>query len=430
MLKQQGYSKQDVPQENSMCHLRKVKAFFLFFLIIPLAEGDLQNPWPFPTPEKEQAVVQVESSDAHTNKQHTATGFIIEHSGSHYAVTTAHHVKEANLKTHRIHVRNKKGRLLKIEDVVGVSLLNNLVLIKLENYEGPILTLADFENNRSFYIMGFSNAQLKQVKAWESSPEGGGRIAGMTEGFASLTSLSGGPAFNDKGEVIGVIFKNSPYVVEFIESQLVKKLLETQREAKQNGLAWLKEETSTLATLANEGNPEAQYAIAEEMDNLYHETGDIALIETAWQGYKEAAKNGNFMAQLTVGITYRDGMKVMNWKNQWRRLTSLGSIHRFGIEDIVIPDMNESRKWLRRALQQRGDNFLADFTWAETLTLFPETGADVIEGLQRLQGLIDRGFKPAEEHIQYMKHCASSFTSNTSNTSNTPSIPNNLLTIN
>ena len=396
-----------------MRHLIKIKILFLLFLVIPSAEGDLQNVWPFSTIDKEQAVVQVESFDAHTNKKHTTTGFAIEHAGNHYIVTTAHHVKEANLEIHRIHVRNKNGRLLKIEGVVNISLLSNVVLIKLKNYKGPTLELADFENNRSFYIMGFSNAQLKQVKAWESSPEGSGRVAGMTEGFASLTSLSGGPAFNDAGEVIGVIFKNSPYVVEFIESRFVKKLLETQREKKQNGLTWLKEETSALVTWANEGNPEAQYAIAEEMDNLYHETGDIALIETAWQGYKEAAKNGNFMAQLTVGITYRDGMKVMGWKNQWRRLTSLGPIHRFGIEGIVIPNMNESRKWLRQAVQQRGDNFLADFTLAETLTLFPENAQDVMQGMKRLQGLISRGFKPAQEHIQYMRHCASTFTSNT-----------------
>ena len=405
-----------------MNRLKKVKILFLFLLIIPSVEGDLQRSWPFPTLKKEQAVVQVESSDAHTNKKHTATGFIIEHSGDHYTVTTADYVKETHLETHRIHIRSKRGRLLEIEGVVGASLLNNLVLIKLKDYKGPTLTLADFENDRAFYIMGFSNAQLKKVKAWESSPEGGGRVAGMTEGSASLTSLSGGPTFNEKGEVIGVIFKNSPYVVEFIESQFINKLLETKRKIQKTGLAWLKEEIAVLAQLAQEGNSEAQYAIAENLDNLYHETGDITFIQKAWKRYKEAAKNGHFMAQLTVGITYRDGMKVMNWKNQWRRLTSIGPIHRFGIEGMVLPDINESRKWLNQAVRQGGNNFLADFTLAETLTLFPETGEDFIEGVERLQDLINRGFKPAEEHIKYMEHCASTFASNPPNTPNLPTI--------
>ena len=112
------------------------------------ASGSRKASWPFPTASVEQAVFRLEFSsvDDKSLDISTATGFVTEIEGEPYFVTNFHVVHEifSLKKEATLRIKNKKGKVLEIEEIAGLSFLYDLALIKVkEGYKGPVLRLAD-----------------------------------------------------------------------------------------------------------------------------------------------------------------------------------------------------------------------------------------------------------------------------------------------
>ena len=351
--------------------------FFVSFLGNAVADP---TPWPFSVARMEQAVFRLEFSPR-TFREPNKTGFIIEVSGRTYIVTTFQAIKDWDPEEGIHRIINKKGRALKAKGLTSFSFLHNLALIEVEDYVGPVLKLADFNGkDSSVYMLGFPGGNLKQMQAESVKPVGNGTLLGVRDIPLAIPGSSGGPVFNNKGKVIGVISTGYNYQVQFRKAHLINDLFKTNGNNEQsNGSVnqWIQKEMYSVLELARMGNPEARYALADDFHQTYQKTRDPIFSQWALDWYKKAAEHGHFMAQMRLGLMYRTG-------------------------EGVIQDLKESEKWFKMAANQNR-NPLAKFSLARTLIAAAESQEGFQEGIKLMRELVEEGFKPAQDDMEKMK---------------------------
>ena len=355
-----------------MSHLIKIGVFFFSFLLVILAENS-QGQWPFPVTNREKAVFQVEFSPWNSFKSSDKTGFVTKISGKTYFITTFQAVRESTTgKVYRI--RNKEGQVLKIEeDPVGLSFMDNLAVFEVKDYKGPILELADFNGSDRVYMLGFPGGDLKQMKAQNVNSVGNGTLFGVRDVPIRIQGSSGGPGFDEAGRVTVVVLTGNEYQVQFVKSLHVNNAL-ANGKSNQNISEWITEEVLTALEMAEKGDSEAQYVLAEDFYQTYQKARDLGFAQMAVDLYKKAAEQNHFVALMRLGLMYR---------------TSEG----------VLPDLEESEKWLRQAVNHKDKNIQADFSLALTLTDKRNFREKFQEGVSLLEELVDKNFQPAREHI-------------------------------
>ena len=192
--------------------------FYCFFHISAIAE---KISWPFSVESVEDAVFLLDLSFLNDPlDSFGGTAFVVEIGGSYYLVTNFHIIYHLNYGKKISGIKNKSGQTLEMGTIEGLSFLYDLAVIKInKGYKGPVLKLADRdENTRKAYMMGFPLGQFETVEFSEISEISSEHFCGVTDDIRLLNGSSGGPVFNERGEVIGITVTGSKYDMEFIKS--------------------------------------------------------------------------------------------------------------------------------------------------------------------------------------------------------------------
>ena len=363
-----------------------ISLFFCFFHIGTVAE---KTSLPFPVDVTGKAVFSMEliyKSLFFSKDPFGGTAFVIEIEGSHYLVTNFHIIYHLNFGKVVSSIRNKIGQTLEMGTIEGLSFLYDLAIIKInKGYKGSVLKLADRDKNaKKAYMMGFPLGQFETVEFSEVSEISSEHFCGVTDDIKLLKGSSGGPAFNEKGEVIGIAVTGSKYDMEFIKSSFIRRTLNVKRGSHGKLKQWIQREIDTVEEMALRGDPLAQVVWAEHMHRLYKETKDDKYIQEALSFYKRAATQGYFKAQVSLGLIYVELISE-------------------GVLENPLQYWEESEKWLRLAVEQK-KSIVADFSLALLLTTVKRNSKrHFMEGRDLLQKLSDRGFKPAREFLEVLE---------------------------
>ena len=358
-----------------------VKKFLLLLPLLANYSAESTPSWPFSIKKVKKAIFRLESHPTPTRYPYK-TGFVIEVSGKNYLVTAFQAIKEWTLANGTYRISNERGNNLEVVELTGFSLLHNLAFIEVKNYRGPTLQFADIkEKDDSVYMLGFPGGYLTQMKAENVKSLDNGGFLAVRDRPVQISGSKGSPVFNKKGRVIGMISTGHNYQIQFIGAHLITSFIQTDKryhEIKNGGLKeWIEEEVTTIFEMANSGDPEAQYVLADDFHQMYQKTRDWLFSKMAVELYQKAAKQGHFMAQMRLGLMHRTG-------------------------EGVLTDLIESENWFQMAVQQNKSP-LAKFSLARTLMSIKESEEPFQKGLKLLKDLADKGFKPALDDIKNLQ---------------------------
>ena len=315
------------------------------------------------------------------------TGFVIKIKKEFYLVTSLHSVnaiidRSAVPKKISLRAKNKAGKLLETENIVGLSSLYDLLLIKLNRgYTGPVLKLSNkIGQDKKAYTMGFPGAQFQKITLTEV----GEVEPTLFNGFRVLTDdtvdfdkgagqgISGGPVFNDKGEVIGINRSGSALSLRFVKSRFIETTLRVRRGFHRDLIKWIQNEYGIFSRMVERGNPSAQFIYTEELrvKAKHKQISDKKFVQEALPLYKSLAAQGHLLAQIQLGDTY-----------------------------LILGQPEESKKWLCLAVKQSTSINDAHFllVLAHMLTTKDEPIERNAEAWGLIGELVEKGLKPIFE---------------------------------
>ena len=160
------------------------------------------------------------------NEQAIGSGFFIKDSKNQSVLITSYHVfgvilqrlfrrrankqdwfsKDSNLRFYA----QQGDQKFRIKGVRDMSLIMDLSVLEVENYTGDTLRLAEnYSSETPIYVLGYpAGHNLKKIKAdhpFLSNELGTSYMISTTDCY-TLSGVSGSPALNSKGEVVGVSF--------------------------------------------------------------------------------------------------------------------------------------------------------------------------------------------------------------------------------
>ena len=254
-----------------------------------------------------------------------------------------------------------------ITDIKNVSVVNDLVVLQVEGYQGPVLELAEEEMHPddAISIPGFpsvdknpeyiASIELREIigrigkTVFDCSPF---EIPLMLDFFGALGGASGSPILNPKGQVIGVLhsFAGEAFACG-TETKYLRELLQSHRSQNVSMYDFLKNKIfESLNQAIKEKDINAQYRVGSlllqgwipeamltnhlSIDNDIHpKMLAVNLVETL-------AEQGNAASQLLLSKLYVSGLVV----------NKTGST----AEEIVLiePDIQQGLQWMKRAADQ------------------------------------------------------------------------------
>ena len=367
--------------------------FFALLIFLSFPSGSEEASWPFPVESVEDAVFMFEFFNPGDYKLGSVNGtaFIIELKGRTYLVTNFHIAENFLIEKIDWKITNRKGRVINKQDIEGLSRLSFLYdlavfKIKKKRYKGLVLKANNrTENNETAYMMGFPRKQFIKIKLSNVSELYPGHFSGfiengsaVTNGISGLGGTSGGPVFNNKGKVIGVMAKGNKTEAQFIGFHFVNNALRTNKTYG-NIESWARSEVKMVKELAAKGDPFAQFVLANQYYRQYQSTLNKNHIPSLLIYCEKSAAQGHLDAQIMLGILYIHG------------------------ESMGIPkNLEKGKKWLRLAVKQN-KSITADFQLALALTTEENSNRNFAEGWDLLRELDKKGVRPSSEYLRQLQ---------------------------
>ena len=324
------------------------------------------------------------------------TGFVVEED----TLVTDFHIYELIYKNgiegalSSLSITNTKGERFYIKGVRGINILADLVLLKIKDYKGSSLDIANpteaHLSNKSkshkFYLMGFPDGKFQFINNLTKNEF---ETDSMNQKFYhsyenTLSSASGSPIVNKKGKVVSVLKWANSITISGIRREILQDFLNETRhqEIVSDNEAihdHIKKEYKNLQTLATQGDADAQYALIMTLLDQDNTQAQVWLRKAANQGnmeaqyhlglilypegnieqakgwLKKAANQGHVDAQYNLGwILYHEG-NIEQAKIFWEEAANQGQRNaQFELGVILLNegDVEQAKVWWKKAAVQ------------------------------------------------------------------------------
>ena len=386
----------------------KISTVLFIFLFFDLSAASDKNQIPPAVAKATQAAVKVNIFFSDGEKGH-GSGFAVKNkAGKTFIVTNFHVTQKVLLKKARVKVNTLSGKTLKIKGVADFALLADLALLEVTDYEGPVLSLTSSGENKdsSAYLMGFPSSfsnKFAQVKIRGLVSYGKTGLIGFTY-FSDLKGSSGGPLLNKNGAVIGVVqSQNFDYMVYFIKSHFVKKLLTKTRDqkTKTDSIQQFKEEVNFLLQSAKAGDFEAQ----QKLSLLYTDEELLNNPEESDKWNIAASQNGDTRTLYAFGWAFFIAKNYKTARLIWEKVAAEG--HPGAMFNLSLlymkgyggpKDFKKGVIWLKKAAERENPEALS--TLAAVYITGKGLAQDIKKGWTMLSELVEGGFSPALEILR------------------------------
>ena len=339
------------------------------------------------------------------------TGFFVKNTeGRIFIVTDFHVAKKFLLGKSNIDLESHSRQNFKFKDVADFSLLGDLVLFEVEDYKGPVLPLASFNEvkDKEAYLLGFPvseslRGKLTQIKIRGLTPHGKTALSGFSY-FAHIKGSSGGPLLNREGAVIGVgQGEDSDHVVYFTKSHFIENLLKgiESKNQKTDLSTRFKEETGSLVAFAKAGDFEAQHTLSI----MYMDPELLNNTDKADEWSEAARKSGNTRSLYSFGKTFFLFENYEKARLVWELTAERGhSGAMFNLSSMCmvgqggVKDFEKGLSWLKKAAERGHPGALV------ALAILHIRGVGVARDIEKarelLSPLAEDGFSPALEALK------------------------------
>ena len=320
--------------------------------------------------------VRKPKSDLDTYHPHRASAFAISRNtfitSFHFFSNILHSSTSINDITL---IQQNNSRALKVNRLLSVSATYDLALFEIKGSVENYLNLAKYfslNDSHQLFLLGYLGGTAAIVQSAQEINYEDSLSYGFPTDRANLSGISGGPALNENGEVMGIAYIDlapTPYIYiiktenihRFIAGSLGLECFNMPlKPCTLAGIARTKE-------LAQKGNPIAQYQLAFQGSKIALKDPSLAL---AW--LKKSANSGFARSQYLLGEKYYHGKdnikKDFETAFYWYKKAAnqnylfakwyLGFMYYYG--QGVEQNIELATHWLQKAADQ-GDSMAEDF---------------------------------------------------------------------
>ena len=263
------------------------------------------------------------------------------------------------IETFRLSNGSKLYKKVKVTGVKALSPADDLAILEITNYEGKTIKLSDFETTaKEVYMLGFTNGALRIItgeiknktdKDYRIRPFGS--MPYKLGFFPHYPGMSGGPVLDAKGHLIAVIKSGEIVLLRASTSESLRALFRQSSSVSSNGKDLFHTTMEELKQRAKQGDPLAQLTLG----NMYKKgTGVSKNLKKAHKWIKKAAEQGLAHAQLTLGLNKSIENDTEAWR--WMKKAAEQGLPQaqFTLGFIYYAEKNyeEAYKWIKKAAEQ------------------------------------------------------------------------------
>ena len=247
-------------------------------------------------------------------------------------------------------IQEHNSRVLKVNRLLSVSATYDLVLFEIRGSVENYLNLAEYfsvNDSHHLSVLGYLDGSAAEVQSVREIKYEDLLSYGFPTDRGNLSGMSGGPALNERGEVVGVAYTTIdllPYLL-IIKTEHIQKFTAGGLGLECSSI-YLKpcilRGIDRAEDLAQRGDPIAQYQLASQSSKIALKNPPLALLwlkesaqsgfapsqnllgnkyykgednikkdfETAFYWYEKGARQNDFLSQRMLGNMYYDGHSV------------------------------------------------------------------------------------------------------------------------
>ena len=255
---------------------------------------------------------------------------------------------------------------LQIKKLLAVSAVYDLVLFETKENVKDYLSIAESsDSTEDLSIYGYPSAfkgDLRHIK--KTGPviyEGSYFYSFPVNQSKPLGGASGSPVLNTEEQVVGVAFQGGTNMITVTKLETLREFLLGEKGidcSMKTTSECLEEAQEEIEKLSESGDAEAQYQLADYYCKIYKNP------EKSFELYKQSAEQGNPEAQYAVGKIYLDGPEEVFKK---LKCPTKSEIYYDG--EKVVKDPKKAIYWLKKSAEQgyaKAQHELGEYYYNET----------------------------------------------------------------